>query len=256
MTLRFYVLTIICLLHQSPAIALSQIRTAAQESSEPKFIATTLQGKPAVSGICIDIMRPIEKVDNSMQFVDDQQWQPRARIDANMHSGNLDAICGIQRIERHESRYNFIETPLFSVNYLLAVRADDDIEVFSWDDIRKLGSNGIILTLHGFGIVDILEKLGGLKIDSGATLSASNLKKLLAGSGRFYCHRSPGIKAEIRKAGLETKVKLLSKLQLSQKFYMGVSKTLSFHDVKKISAALAKLESNGELKKLFEKYQE
>ncbi|MFZ6780199.1 substrate-binding periplasmic protein [Undibacterium sp. Ji83W] len=240
-----------------PAFAGTEIHTAAQEASEPKYIAiVNPQGKVAVGGMCVDIMRAMEKADPGLQFVGDQIWQPRARIDAGLKAGNIDVICGVQRIARNTSQYQFAATPLFSVNYLLAVRADDSITIEDWDDIRKLGNDGIILALRGFGIVDILTQMGGLKVDDTATSSISNLKKLLAGRGRFYCHRSPGIGLAIQQAGLEDKIRLLSKPQLTEKFYMGMAKTMHPELVKKIGAALVLLEKNGELKRIFERYQE
>ncbi|MFZ6769369.1 substrate-binding periplasmic protein [Undibacterium sp. Di26W] len=241
---------------QPDGMASTIIRTAAQEASEPKFITINQQGKPAIGGICVDIMRALEKVDPDLKFVGDQTWQPRIRIDAGMKAGNIDAFCGAQRIERNTSQYHFLDTVLFTVSYLLAVRADDDIDIQNWDDIRQLGNKGVILALHGFGIVDILEKIGGLKIDSGATSSLSNLNKLLAGRGRFYCHRSPGIKLSIQQAGLESKIRLLARPQLSEKFYMGLSKTLPADQTRKINNALVSLENSGELRRIFEKYQE
>jgi len=251
------VLISVLLTLMQPAHAIAVIHTAAQEASEPKYVAiVNPQGKPAIGGMCVDIMRAIEKADRELQFTGDQVWQPRARIDAGLKAGNIDVICGVQRIARNTAQYQFAATPLFSVNYLLAVRADDAIAVEDWEDIRKLGNEGIILTLRGFGIVDILTQMGGLKIDDTATSSISNLKKLLAGRGRFYCHRSPGIGLAIRQAGLEDKIRLLSKPQLTEKFYMGMAKNMQPELVKKIGAALVLLEKNGDLKRIFERYQE
>lgn len=240
-----------------PSYAGTEIHTAAQEASEPKYIAiVNAEGKAAVGGICVDIMRAMEKADIDLQFVGDQTWQPRARIDASLKTGNIDVICGVQRIARNTSQYQFAATPLFAVNYVLAVRADDPIALEDWGDIRKLGNEGIILTLRGFGIVDILTQMGGLKIDDSATSSVSNLKKLLAGRGRFYCHRSPGIGLAIRQAGLEDKIRLLRKPVLTERFYMGMAKTMHPELVRKIAAALVLLEKNGELKRIYERYQE
>ncbi|MFZ6672885.1 substrate-binding periplasmic protein [Undibacterium sp. Xuan67W] len=241
---------------KSHAIEMTLFRVAAQESSEPKFIVSTHNGKSTITGFCVDIFRAIEKIDPTIQFSGDQAWQPRARIDNNLKSGALDVICGVQHIERFETIYEFIDTPLFTVNYLLAARTDDSVEVNSWDDIRKLGKDGIILTMHGFGIVDILEDIGGLTIDSGGTTPLSNLKKLLAGRGRFYCHRSPGIKTDILKAGMGNKVRLIDKLQFSEKLYMATSKYVPNRDRLRIRTALNVLQANGELKRLMDKYQE
>lgn len=239
---------------QLPTMASVVIRTAAQESSEPKFIA--LHHQHAVGGICVDIFRAIEKRNSEIKFVGDQVWMPRLRIDANFHENRIDAICGVQNIQRNTAQYKLLDTPLFAVDYLLAVRADDPIELNSWEDIRALNDEGIILVLRGFGIADILQNIGGLKIDNGATSSLSNLRKLLAGRGRFYCHRSPGIKKSIAQAGFEKQVRLLDNPKLTEKYFMGVRKNLPEEQVKMISDALAFLHKSGELKRIFDRYRE
>lgn len=126
---------------------------------------------------------------------------PPARIDANIKAGNIDVVCGLLAVPENVNKYRLLSTPLFEVTYLLAVRADDGVDVQSWDDVRQLGNGGVILALRGLGIVEILKQMGGLKVDAGATTSRSNLNKLLARRGRFYCHHSPGIKQAIQESG-------------------------------------------------------
>jgi len=238
------------------SVSAMQLRTAAQDASTPKFIAQNLNGKPQIGGLCIDIMRAIERIDPDIKFVGDQEWQPRARIDIGLMAGSIDVICGIPHMKNEDKNVDFIQTPLFSVNYMLAVRADDTVQVADWDDVRKLGSDGVMLAIHGFGIVEMMEEVGGLHIDAGAYTSQANLEKLLAHRGRFYIHRSPGIKAEIRHAGLEKKIKVLPVQIAKQEFYMATSKKLAANDFKKLSAALALLDQRGELAALFAKYQD
>ena len=238
------------------AWAATEIRTAAQLASEPKFLALGEDSRTAIGGICIDIMRAIESVDASLKFVGDQAWQPLARIEAGMANGDLDVSCGLLRTAAREARYTYIDTPLFPVSYHLIVRADDDVKINNWNDVRKLGDNGIILVINGFGILSKLEELPGLKIDSRAYTSKGNFDKLLAGRGRFYYHRSPGIHAEIRNAGIEGKVRILQPPMYKEKFYMAASKRLAPETIGRLSKALGLLEHNGQLAKLLKKWDE
>lgn len=248
----FSLCTCLLLCPLQAAQAASMIRTAAQEASEPKFISITVDGKPAVGGICIDIMRAIEAIEPAIKFTGDQEWLPLAR----MQSNQMDAICGLLYTKERALKYEYVDIPLFSVSYMLVVRADDEIQVSDWDDIRKLGSEGVILSMHNFAINDYLKNLGGLQLDTTAVSSRSNLNKLLARRGRFYCHRSPGIVAEIRKAGLEGKVRILPKVMLKEQLYMVLSKNLGSEQIKRIKTAITQLDSQGILARLFEKYQE
>ncbi|MEB0140581.1 transporter substrate-binding domain-containing protein [Undibacterium sp. CCC2.1] len=232
------------------------LHTAAQEASAPKFIALSGSAQGAVGGLCIDILRALEKQDPELRFQGDQVWQPRLRIERAMADGQLDVFCGVQKNRRNRAHYQWLETPLFEVDYLLAVRADDTVAVANWEDIRRLGKDGVILALYGFGVVDRLEQLGGLQVDASATSSLSNLKKLRAGRARFYCHRSPGIKNEISKAGMSGEIRLLERPQLHEIFYMGLALNLRPEVVAKLAAALRALKQNGELKRLADRYAE
>jgi len=247
---------LIILSYASLCEAVVVFRTAAQESSEPKYLIVNKSGESAIGGICVDIFRKIEKLNLDIRFEGDQTWMPRARIDSHAKAGNIDVICGLQKISRNTALYDFLPTQLFSVDYLLAVRADDNVSVENWDDIRRLGDDGIILALRGFGIVDIIQNLGGLTVDAGATSSTSNLRKLIRGRGRFYCHRSPGIRQAVISAGLQDQIRIISKPVHSEKFFMGVRKNLPAEQNKKISTALLLLEQSGELRKIFDKYKE
>lgn len=236
------------------AAALADIRTAAQIGTEPKYIAQPQQRKSAIAGLCIDINRAIERIEPSLRFVGDQDWQPTTRLEAEMTSGSLDAACGLSRTKERERRFIYIEPPLFSVKYFLVARADDEVQINNWDDVRRLGDDGSILMVHGFGPVARLKELGGLLIDDGATDSKTNLMKLLAGRGRFYYHRSPGIQVEIRKAGVEGKVKILPVTMDRQAFHMVLGKRVAAEPVEKIRKAVLVLERSGELKRLLDKW--
>lgn len=141
------------------------------------------------------------------------------------------------------------------MHYYVAVRVDDDARINNWDDVRKLGDQGIILVINGFGMIKRLNDIGGLKVDSGAMDSRTNLEKLLAGRGRFYIHRAPGIMAEIAKAEMQDKVRLLPTVIHSEKFHMVASKTLAPETAERMRKAIALLEKSGELKRMLEKWE-
>lgn len=237
-----------------PAQAATELQTAAQEATEPKFIQDTQGTKPTVVGLCIDIMRAIERVDPSLAFVGDQAWQPLVRVEASVANGNLDAACAFLRNRARESKFTYVEPALFTVNYRLVVATDDEVQIQDWDDVRKLGGKGVVLVIHGFGMVKRLEEIGGLTVDSGAKDSQTNLRKLLAGRGRFYIHRSPGIESEIRQSGLQDKVKLLPAVLHAEKFHMVLAKRVPAEVVEKVRAAITQLDRSGELARLFNKW--
>lgn len=234
----------------------SDLRTAAQKASDPKFVAYYQDGNVVVGGLCVDIMRAIERAEPGITFVGTDSWLPFIRIETGLNTGQLDAACGFLRNREREARFVYLDPPLFSVNYFLVVRADDDVQINSWDDIRKLGDQGVILVNHGFGMSTQLKGLGGLRVDSGGQDSKANLEKLLAGRGRFYIHRSPGVRADILKADLQDKVKILPTVMHTEAFFMVVSKKLAPATRERLRKAIVQTNANGDMATLFKKWDE
>jgi ABC-type amino acid transport substrate-binding protein len=235
-----------------------ELRTAAQQGTAPKFVAAESASGTAgpATGLCIDLHRAIERIDPGLRITGDQQWRPLPRMEAELRAGSLDIACAIMRNREREAELTYLEPALVAVTYHLVVRADDPVDIVSWDDVRNLGDKGTILAMHGFGQVARLKELGGLTVDSGAADAATNLRKLLAGRGRFYYHRSPGIVGEIRKAGLEGKVRILPALMDIQRFYMVAGRHVPPAVVARLNRALAQLEASGELRRLNAKWYE
>ncbi|WP_171014156.1 transporter substrate-binding domain-containing protein [Chitinivorax sp. B] len=226
------------------------IRTAAQVDSEPKFV--TLNG--AVSGICVEVMRAVEKTDPSLKFVGDQNMTPLARIESALEGGALDAACGLARNKEREGKFLFATTPLFPVNWQLAVRANDNVQISSWDDVKKLAPDNVILINFGSGAIKRVEAVGGLKLDTAGKTTNDNLQKLEAGRGRFFYYRSPGFKSELKAhAG---KFRILPAVLDSSPFFMMFGKHVAKETVDKFDKALQQLSKQGDLAKLVDKWDE
>lgn len=235
----------------APAV---EVRTTAQEATDPKYVVLHQGGKTQIGGLCIDIMRAIERVEPGITFVGDQSWQPVSRTVASVGVGQIDAACGFLRTAEREASVDYLDAPLFSVDYFLVVRADDKVSVKNWSDVRKLGARGVVLVNHGFGEIAQLEKLGGLAIDDGAFDTKTNLAKLLEGRGRFFIHRLPGLKEEIRRDGLQDKVRLLPTPMYRDYFYMIVSKKLATEIREKMNKAILQIRGSGEMTALLKKW--
>ena len=233
-----------------------QLRTAAQLGSAPKFVQQGEGGPRQVTGLCVDINRAIERQDPALVIGGDQQSLPLTRIEAQLRGGTLDFACGLLHTREREAAFVYLDPALFTVTYFLVARAGDDVGIASWDDVRALGEKGKILLIHGQGTIGRLNELGGLQIDAGASDAKTALHKLLAGRGRFFYHRMPGVAAEIRQAALENRVRVLPTVMDIQRFHMLAGRHVAPATLDRLRRALAQLEASGELKRLFERWYE
>lgn len=244
----------VCTMHATAATI--QLRTAAQESNGLKFVAAGPEENAPITGLCVDILRAIERVEPDIRFNGDQRWMPLTRIEAELAGGVQDvAPCLIRNSER-EARFAFLEPPLFPVGFSLAMRADDDVQVKSWDDVRKLGNNGTVLAVKGSGIIARTQMLAtGIRFDADAATPELNLRKLLAGRGRFFYHATPILRQEIRRANLQGKVKLLSPPMDVTSSYLALGWHVPPETADKLRRALLRLQSSGELTRLQRKWE-
>ncbi|MBV8634314.1 MAG: transporter substrate-binding domain-containing protein [Burkholderiaceae bacterium] len=229
------------------------VRTAAQDASEPKYVAQLFNGKKVATGFCVDLMRAIERSDRRIHFTGDQDWEPVTRLEADIQVGALDVACGLQRNSARMEHYRYLEPAVFSVRYFLVARADDPVKVSSWDDVRALGADGIVLINRGV-LTPRMQALKGVQYDDAAVSAKINLQKLLAGRGRFFLYRSPGLQAEITAAGVSGKVRICSNALILEDFYLVISKNAPAAMADALDNALKKLAGSGELTRLQQRW--
>ncbi|MRW83213.1 transporter substrate-binding domain-containing protein [Pseudoduganella sp. FT26W] len=228
-----------------------QLRTAAQEGSEPKFLAA---GNGQIVGLCIDIMRAVEQLDPGLRFVGDQQWKPLIRANAELASGLADVACALQRTPEREKIFHYFGPALYTIDYHFLVRSDDDIAIRNWNDVRDLGPGAVVLVNRGYAAGEILAAMGGFTVDASSPRAELNLHKLIAGRGRLYFHRGPGLTGLLERTGTADKVKILPQVMYSAKLYFAASKQLDSKARDRLAAALFVLEKKGELERLMRKW--
>jgi ABC-type amino acid transport substrate-binding protein len=227
------------------------LRVAAQEGTEPKFIAA---GKDRVVGICVDLFRTLERIDPGLIFVGDQQWLPLVRAHSELANHQHDAMCAIQRNAERERQYLYLDLPLFPLQYMLLARANDPVVINGWDDVRKLGAQGVVLVNRGYTTAETLEQFGGLRINSSATSPAMNLQKLVAGRGRFFLHRGPDLHGFLARSGFAGKVKILPHVMYTTYVYMAMGTHVDPVVVARVQRALEQMERTGELARVLRKW--
>jgi len=232
-------------------LSAADLRTGAQDSS-PKYYLDGTQMK----GLCVDLIKAVERADPSLKFTGYDRFVPLPRIEEGMASNPAayDVFFGLIKSPAREAKFNFIDIPLYQTSLKLAARADDPVDVKSFDDIRKLGDEGSILAVKGTAHVTFLQQQGGLKIDEGAHTTSDDLIKLVNHRGRFIFNTNISLAYEIKRQKLEGKIRIIPATFHAEPQYLAVSKMLPPDTVAKLKSALAKLESSGELSKIYEAY--
>ncbi|MDF8330621.1 transporter substrate-binding domain-containing protein [Aeromonas salmonicida] len=251
--MRSWVASLLCLL--APALWAASFpevyHTAAQPESAPKYI-----GNPdgRIGGICVDLFRLMEQREPALRIQGDQAFLPLRRLEKSVLHGQLDFICGVGDNPARRHQFIYLQPPVFTVRYHLAVRSDDTVEVKGWDDVRALGKEGTILINHGSGAIERLQTIGGLIIDSGGISSSANYHKLLMKRGRFVYYRSPGFEFDIRQHNLASQIRILPTVMEETPFYILFYQQTSHERLGLFANTLQQVAKSGELASLVEHY--
>jgi len=235
-----------------------ELTTSAQDLY-PKFF---LDESGKMKGLLIDIMQAIEKDIPNLKFVglrgkniEFDLWERSQKL---LEHQKMDALFGIAKSEKRTNKgYIFIETPLYTLNNIFAVRKDDDIQINSLEDVEKLGKNGVILAIPGTASLRFIKNQNyNLLIDSSSEMMMQNFIKLFSGRGRLLFSHDLGILSTIKRGGYKEKIKPLPMIFKSYTHHVAFSNRVDEKIVKKIASSLEKLSQNGELTKIYKEYTE
>lgn len=218
------------------------LRTVAQSGLRLKF-NVSCEGPP---GFCVDYVQALQRIDAGLQFSGLDEALPMPRIETDLAAARIDLFFALMKTRERAARFRFIDSPaLYSVRHQVAVRADDAVDVRSFDDIRALGDQGVILATRSTGYPSFLAEQPGLRVDDGATDNARNLRKLLGGRGRFFYQSDATLRHVIEAEGLQGRVRILPAVFHTDSQLLAHAPSLAPERLARVVAAMRTLELNG-----------
>ena len=227
-----------------------ELKTAAQNSAPKYYKSDSNQ----MAGLCVDIIHAIERVCPDMTFRGYHEFTPFKRLQHQLESGELDIFLGLKPTAKRKERLNFLNIPLYQLQYVIAVRIDDPIKVPDFDAIRTLYKNSKILTVHGSAASVFLRNRGGLRVDDRARSPSTLLKMLKYKRGRFAFYHDLGLYHVMHTEGFVDDIRILPGTFLNYAHYAAFSKTVPEETIHEFEIALKKLKNSGELTRIHTKY--
>lgn len=223
------------------------VRILGQESIPPKWV---IRDNGGLDGICPDVLAAMEKAEPRLRFAGHDDFRSVPLIEQGLESGTVQAACALLDSERRR-KIAFQAARLYTVRHRLAAVATDKVAVESIDDLVKL--KPLITTSRGAAYTDQLRLLG-LEVDDSTGDNVTNLRKILGGHGRFIYMNELTLVWLIREQRLQDKVRLLPAVLKEEPIYFWISKKTEPQAAQLMQQALNKLQRNGELARIYERW--
>ncbi len=245
---------LICCFSQS-GYSTELLKTSFQTGSYPRFYIEE-NGNKAIAGMCIDIMKAFEQKAPEIHFSYKVRLTPLARIKHELKQNTIQAAFGVARNREREKIYQYTNTPLYPVKFVIFALAGDKKarEIKTFEDMQAHGGN--MLGLRGTNAIKVFQKQTGhlnIPVDVVPTIE-QNLKKMLAGRGSFFTYNHIDAIGTIKKMGHGDKFTILPVITKETHHWLAFSKEVPKEIVEKADKVLKDLEQSGELRKIYEKY--
>jgi polar amino acid transport system substrate-binding protein len=219
----------------------------AQESLPPKWINRGDHSE----GVCPDILQAIEKLEPQLHFTGLHEFRSLPVIEQGLESGNVACACALLDTPHRREIATIAGKPLYMVRHRLAAAASDRVAVDSLDELVKL--KPLINTSRGAGYSNQLRALG-LKVDDSTGDNVVNLKKIIAGHGRFFYMNELTLTWILRENSLYDRVRIVPGVLKEEPIYFWVSKKVPPATARQVDQALLKLKASGELNRIYERW--
>lgn len=228
------------------------VRVAAQEAIAPKWIP----GPPAPTGICPDLFAAIERVEPRLRFTGLDAARSLTAMEVGLESGTLDAACALMASPRRHAVARVVGKPVYLVRHRLVARSEDPAAtnahaITSIADLVRLDA---LVTSQRSSVLTERLKAAGVRVDDATDDNGLNLRKMLAGHGRFAYLNELTLRHYLRSEHLEKRVRVLPVVLAEEDAWFWVSRKTDPGVGKLVGAAIDQLKASGELERIYTRW--
>lgn len=220
-----------------------------QESLPPKWLLRHGQA----AGLCPDILAAIARLEPRLKFSGLQDFRSVLVIEQGLRSGKVHLACALLDTTTRRDIAHPVPQALYLSRQRLAAAASDTAVVNNLDDLARL--KPLVNTSRGAAYIEHLRERG-IEVDDSTGANLTNLKKILAGHGRFFYMNELTLRWLIREHRLQQQVKLMPAILKEDPLYLWVSKKAPPQALPLLENAVGKLQQSGELAHIYARWTE
>lgn len=225
------------------------LRTVQQSGSIVKY---NPEGGAARPGLCLEILRAVEKQDPGLRFTGLDQQAPLKRVERLLADGLVDAFFCLLKSPEREKQWRYVPVPLYTIRHVLVQRADDPHTPKSLAELATQSRVKPVLVMRGTALARRL--LAAHVAIAEVNSEREALQMLLLGRADVIYGQDINLQRHVLESRQADKLRVGASSFLEEPQYLALRADLPAAQEDRLTQALRKLERDGTLRQLAEKY--
>ncbi len=225
------------------------LRTAQQSGSLVKYDP---DGGPNRPGLCMEVLQAVQRMDPGLQFTGMEQQVPLKRVERLLADGLVDAFFCLLKSPEREKQWRYVPIPLYTIRHVIVQRADDARNLDTLPELAESSKRKPVLVTRGTALARRLVQAEVAVAEVGSEREA--LQMLLMNRADVIYGQDINLLRHISDARLGTKMKLGRTVFQEEAQYLALRADLPAAHEERLTQALRRLERDGVLRALGEKY--
>lgn len=225
------------------------LRTVQQSGSTVKYDP---DGGPARPGLCMEILRAVERADASLHFTGLEVPVPLRRVERLLAEGLIDVFFCLLKSPDREKQWRYLPIPLYTIRHVVVQRADDNRAIDSFADLAALSHRKPVLVTRGTALA---RRLASADVAVAEVASEREALQMLAlGRADAIYGQDVNLLRHIGDSKLGGRLKLGRTVFQEEPQFVAIRPDLPASHEDRLAQVLRKLERDGTLKQLADKY--
>lgn len=224
------------------------LRTVRQSGSVVKYDADN-KLRP---GLCLEILRAVERVDPGLHFTGLEQQVPLKRVERLLAEGQVDAFFCLLKSPERERQWRYAPVPLYTIRHVVVQRAGDPRHIGTLEQLAKASRKKRVLVMRGTAIARHLVNADVAIAEVASEREA--LQMLAMGRADFIYGQDINLERHISDHHMNDRLKLGGTFFQEEPQFLALRPDLPAAHEERLTQALRRLERDGVLRQLTEKY--
>lgn len=225
------------------------LKTVLQAGSVIKYDP---DGGPQRPGLCLEVLRAVERVDPGLRFTGLDQWVPLKRLERLLAEGQVDAVFCLLKSPERERLWRYVPVPLYGIRHVVLQRADDTQRLDNLADLAAASQAKPVLVARGTALARWLQA-AEVKVTEVNT-EREALQMLALGRADVVYGQDINLQRHLADARLGGVLKFGRTVFHEEAQYLAVRSGLPAATEERLAQALRRLEREGTLRQLADKY--